>query len=122
MGFQQAEKQSLTSDLPKRIRQPMRVRLLLAVLALVLVAPTLTLMALAYAKPPDPAWVLGFWDDDDFDDVVGYVTSATGLVQTSIAGQVHPIAPRQSLKLPAFQAVAASIPRSPSSPRAPPTL
>ena len=122
MGFQQqAEKQSLTSDLPKRIRQPMRVRLLLAVLALVLVAPMLALTALAYAKPPDPSWVLGFWDEDDFDDVVGYVTSATGLVQRS-AGQIHPIALQQSLKLPEFQASAASIPRAASNPRAPPTL
>jgi len=100
----------------------MRVRLLLAVLALVLVAPMLTLTTLAYAKPPDPSWVWGFWDDDDFDDVVGYVTSATGLVQTPIAGQIHLIAPRQGLKLPVFQAAAASIPRAASSPRAPPTL
>jgi len=99
----------------------MRVRLLLAVLALVLVAPMLALTALAYAKPPDPSWVLGFWDEDDFDDVVGYVTSATGLVQRS-AGQIHPIALQQSLKLPEFQASAASIPRAASNPRAPPTL
>jgi len=92
-----------------------------AVLVLVLVAPMLTLTALAYAEPPDPTWVVGFWDDDDFDDVVGYLTSATGLVETPIADEFYPIAFWQSLKLPAFQAVAASIPRSASSPRAPPT-
>jgi len=100
----------------------MRVRLLLAVLALVLVAPMLVLTALAYAKPPDPSWVWGFWDENDFDDVVGYVTSATGLVQTPSVGQIHPIALQQGLKLPEFQASAASIPRAASNPRAPPTL
>lgn len=30
---------------------------------------------LAYASPPDPTWIGGFWEDDDYDDVVFYTTS-----------------------------------------------
>jgi hypothetical protein len=52
------------------------------VLVLVLVALILTLTPLAYADPPDPTWITGLWDDDDFDDVVGYITSAAGLFHT----------------------------------------
>jgi hypothetical protein len=36
------------------------------------IACILTLTPLAYASPPDPTWQLGFFDDDDFDEVVGY--------------------------------------------------
>ena len=28
------------------------------------------LPALAYATPPDPTWIGGFYDDDDYDDVI----------------------------------------------------
>lgn len=45
---------------------------LLAALLTVLVALT----ALAYASPPDPTWVSGFFDDDDSDDAVFLITSS----------------------------------------------
>lgn len=32
------------------------------------------LRTLAYASPPDPSWIEGIWDDDDFDDVVNLIT------------------------------------------------
>jgi hypothetical protein len=56
-----------------------RTRASLNGLVLFLVAFILTLTPLAYASPPDPTWQLGFFDDDDFDEVVGYITSAAGL-------------------------------------------
>jgi len=34
------------------------------------VAVLAALPALAYSDPPDPTWVAGIWDDDDFDNVV----------------------------------------------------
>ena len=37
---------------------------------LALVAVQLGLVPAAYAEPPDPTWLGGYWDDDDFDDVV----------------------------------------------------
>jgi hypothetical protein len=29
-----------------------------------------TLASVAYATPPDPTYFAGFWDDDDYDNVV----------------------------------------------------
>jgi len=50
-----------------------RARSLVLVLALALLALT----PLAYASPPDPVWVSGFFDDGDSDDAVFLVTSGT---------------------------------------------
>jgi len=91
------------------------------VLRLVLAASILTLTPLAYADPIDPTWVAGFWDDDDFDDVVGYITSAAGWLPVPVACDLRPadlpIIPRPV----AFQALL-SAPRPASRPRAPPTV
>jgi hypothetical protein len=47
---------------------------------LALVAAMLTalvaLTPLAYADPPDPTWVSGFFDDDDNDNGVFFITSS----------------------------------------------
>ena len=43
------------------------------VLALLTVYAALT--PLAYADPPDPLWIGGFYDDDDNDDSVFVITS-----------------------------------------------
>lgn len=52
---------------------PLRRRLILLV-----VAAIASLAPLAYASPPDPAWIAGFWDNADYDDVVLLATSAVG--------------------------------------------
>jgi len=36
----------------------------------ILTATAILLTTLAFASPPDPTWVGGFWDVGDFDDVV----------------------------------------------------
>jgi hypothetical protein len=46
---------------------------------------------LAAASPPDPTWIAGFWDDDDFDDVVTQIallasTSDTAVPAPPVAG------------------------------------
>jgi len=46
------------------------------VVALLLVALVLGLTPAAYADPPDPTWIGGYWDDDDFDTVVVFIASA----------------------------------------------
>jgi len=38
------------------------------VLVVALVSPALT--TLAHIDPPDPTWIGGYWDDDDFDAAV----------------------------------------------------
>jgi hypothetical protein len=91
------------------------------VLGLILVASILTLTPLAYADPPDPTWVTGFWDDDDFDNVVGYITSAAGWLPAPVACDLRPAELPAVPRPVAFQ-VAVSAPRPASRPRAPPTL
>jgi hypothetical protein len=48
-----------------------------------------SLSSLAYASPPDPSWIAGIYDDADFDDVVGLVTSATAAVGPAAPGLLH---------------------------------
>jgi hypothetical protein len=43
-------------------------------------AVLVALTALAYASPPDPSYIGGFWDDADYDDVVILATSASSIV------------------------------------------
>ena len=46
------------------------------------------LQPLAYADPPDPTWIAGFWDDADFDDVVILITSTS--VVAALSGWMTP--------------------------------
>src|SRR5215470_2811994 len=94
----------------------------LTVLAVALVAFMAGLTPLAYADPPDPTWILGCWDDNDFDDVVGYVTSATALLHTPVTCGVRAKAPQKCLKPTPSRSVAGSIPHTVHSSRAPPTV
>jgi len=87
---------------------------------LVLAASMLMLTPLAYATPPDPTWLSGYWDDDDFDDVVGYITSTIGLLQAPGGCALASVAPRECLRPAGLPTVAVPVPRRPSSPRAPP--
>ena len=87
---------------------------------LVLAASMLILTLLAYADPPDPTWLSGYWDDDDFDDVVGYITSATGLLEAPAASALVPVGPGEGPRPTELPAVAVAVPRRLSSPRAPP--
>ncbi len=34
----------------------------------------------AYADPPDPTWLGGYWDDDDFDTPVDFISSAAAVL------------------------------------------
>jgi len=45
-------------------------------LLVALLAALVALTPLAYATPPDPTWVSGFFDDDDNDNGVFLVTSS----------------------------------------------
>ncbi len=58
----------------------MKVRGLRVTVALLLLVLGGGLTALAYASPPDPAWIRGIYDDADFDDVVVLITSTAAIV------------------------------------------
>ena len=55
------------------------VRLLSGFWSLVLVALIVGLTPAAYADPPDPSWIGGYWDDDDFDNVVAFIASTCAI-------------------------------------------
>jgi len=52
--------------------------------AVFLVALLVGLVPAAYADPPDPSWIGGFWDDDDFDTVVAFIASTFATVSQSV--------------------------------------
>src|SRR5262249_46627426 len=59
----------------------LRLRGMLGVVLAVLVVG---LTPIAYADPPDPTWLGGYWDDDDFDNVVAFIASAVAVVASSV--------------------------------------
>ena len=95
------------------------VRSTLPLLALVLVAALIALTPAACADPPDPTWVGGVWDDDDFDNTVVIIanTCAIGAPAPVDAGPVFaPVA-----RVEAVDPVDPPIPlRGTLCPRAPP--
>jgi len=56
------------------IRRPILALIFALLTVLVVLTP------LAYAEPPDPTWVSGFFDDGDNDDAVFLVTSSLATV------------------------------------------
>ena len=46
--------------------------------------------ALAFASPPDPAWIGGFYDDDDFDVSVSLITESLPAVAPSAVCDAAP--------------------------------
>src|SRR5262245_22486310 len=50
-------------------------------LALLVIVP----VTLAHASPPDPTWLAGVYDQADFDDVVGLLTSALDATDSTAA-------------------------------------
>jgi len=95
-------------------------RSFLSVLVLFLVAFILALTPLAYASPPDPTWQLAFFDDDDFDEVVGYITSAVGLAEGPVIHCLRPAPVLIVLKCQQPENPIPFVPLSSSGPRAPP--
>jgi hypothetical protein len=100
----------------------MQPRIALYCLVFVLVAVTLALTGLAYASPPDPTWTRGMYDDADFDDVVGHITSASGLVEVITVPDLRPGDVLIIPLLPPSGPTVSPDPPSAHHPRAPPLV
>ena len=77
------------------------------------------LVALAYATPPDPTYLSGFWDNADYDDVVILITSSIGSTDGHLESEsirplivVAPVLPGEE-ELPATALLARNSPRAP---------
>lgn len=57
--------------------KPYRTSRLTFCLQLMLLTVLVALIPLAYAMPPDPVWISGFFDNGDSDDAVFLITSST---------------------------------------------
>jgi len=85
-------------------------------LALLVIAP----VTLAYASPPDQTWLAGIYDQADFDDVVGLLTSAleaSGSTSAPEAGLCLVLAPKLYAAMVGWPA---NPPAYSAPPRAPP--
>ncbi len=85
-----------------------------------LVAAVLGLVPAAYASPPDQAWITGFYDNADFDDVVLLITSNLGAIQPGMAWSSRPVAPVVGLATPLDTDTRPLFPLSSALSRAPP--
>ena len=65
-------------------------RILLVALASILAT---AVPVLASASLPDPSWVPGAYDDDDYDDVVVLIASGTGNVAPTVLADLPSIPP-----------------------------
>ena len=54
-------------------------------IAVLLVVALVGLVPTAYMDPPDPTWLGGYWDDDDFDNVLAFITSASAIAGSPVA-------------------------------------
>ena len=75
------------------------VRLTRAVLALLVIGIVVGITPAAYADPPDPLWIGGFWDDDDFDNTVVIIANACAIHALAPAHVGPVLVPGASLTL-----------------------
>ena len=108
MGTRMTKRWTLARFLPE---------ILLATVTLIV---PVVLLALAYASPPDPAWIPGMYDDGDFDDVIVRVTSASGHVAVDLPLDARPIPVSVEDVPPLIDEVFVSLSPFASPPRAPP--
>jgi hypothetical protein len=74
-------------------------------LVLLLVVCLASLTPLAYASPPDPTWMDGFFDDLDFDDVVVSISWAAWAVEADALPSLAPAPVSVHLVQPGTQPV-----------------
>jgi hypothetical protein len=61
-------------------------------LALAALSILVAVTALAYASPQDPVWVMGVYDDADYDDIVALIISGAALVEPFAPARPRPVA------------------------------
>ena len=91
-----------------------------AFLALLLAGIVGILTPIAQASPPDPSWIRGMYDDNDFDDVIGMITAGSGLVGEITRVELRPDRIIIAAILPLDDGPVPSLSLASAQPRAPP--
>jgi hypothetical protein len=60
-------------------------RALTGIVALLMICVIVGLAPLAYADPPDPTWIDGLWDSDDYESAVVMVLGTCAIVDVPLA-------------------------------------
>ncbi len=90
--------------------------------SLILLGVLLTLPALAHASPTDPVWIPGFYDDNDYDDVILFIIGAVGAVDSRVVEPIGPVVVCVGLITPRRARSTLAHPLESLSTRAPPSL
>ena len=90
-----------------------------AVVVLLTVGLLIGLTPAAYADPPDPTWLPGYWDDDDFDNATEFITDACA-IEVASPVDIGPLFAPVASRGPEGTADSVAPLRSAASARAPP--
>jgi hypothetical protein len=93
-----------------------------SVAAVVLVLVMLSLTPIAHACPTDPTWISGFYDDNDYDDVVLFIIGGLTAVSTTVVDPIGPTAVSLGQVDPSRPHTVSVRPLESPSTRAPPAL
>jgi hypothetical protein len=91
------------------------------VVATLLLGVLLALPPCAHASPTDPTWIPGFYDDNDYDDVILFITGAVSAVDSQFAEPIGFIRVCLGLITPSSSQAVAGRPLHSLSTRAPPS-
>jgi len=101
-----------------------RVKAARRIVAIAIILALTSLTPAAFADPPDPTWLAGFWDDDDFDSTVVFIAGmcaidvAVGATAGPVVVVAAIVAPREP-KPYEISAGTAFSPRGPPRPALP---
>ena len=90
--------------------------------AALLLGVLLALPPCAHASPTDPTWIPGFYDDNDYDDVILFITGAVTAVDTHSTAPIWLVTICLGLIPLGMPALVSTRPRQSRSTRAPPYL
>ena len=93
-----------------------------ASLVVLLLGILLTLPLCAYASPTDPTWIPGLYDDNDYDDVILFITGAVGVVDAGVEDPIGPVVVCVGVIRPSRPQLVSARPLESPSTRAPPEL
>ena len=91
-----------------------------ASVAVLLLGVLLSLPPIAHASPTDPVWIPGFYDDNDYDDVILFITGAVSAVDSGVVDPVGPVVVCRGLITPSRPQSVSARPLESLSTRAPP--